>query len=316
MTRHLSELLVPLQRRLPPAALVALTLVGCGTHHGPSSDSSQVVVRVNDKEITINQVNSVLGAADGTITPEVTRAAVDRLVNEELLVQAALKNRLDRDPTVVQAVEGARRQVLAQSFATRSVFGGIAPSQAEEEEYYRRSPALFEERKLFQLTAFTVEKAELTDKVQAALDAAHGVDEVRAVLDKHDIRYTTQITSIVPEQLPLERLPLFAQAKVGDLLVTDEGAGQQRLMCITGAVESPVSLENARPLIRRYLVYKRREEAMDRFIKQSKATATITYVRDPGTPKAAAEGPPSQGDASRMTLAQDGKPIVTTPVGR
>lgn len=288
-----------------PAVLAGLLLAGCGMHHtANTSDGSQVVVKVNDKEITINQVNTALDSVDApTITPEVTRTTVDRLVNEELLVQAALKNRLDRDPGVVQAMESARRQVLAQSFASRSVFARVTPSQAQEEDYYRTNPALFEERKLFQLTAFTVEKSDLTDKVRAALDEAHGVDQVRAILDKHQIRYATQITSLVPEQLPPERLPLFAQAKVGDLLVTDEDPGQQRLMCITGAVDSPVSLEHARPLIRRYLVYKGREAAMDRFLKQTKATAKITYLRDLSAPK------------TRMSMAEDGHSGTTT-VGR
>jgi peptidyl-prolyl cis-trans isomerase C len=304
--------------RLLRTALLTTIITGCGMHHSPGSGGSQVVVKVNDKEITINQVNVALDSIDAEqITPELTRSAVDRLVNEELLVQAALKNNLDRDPTVVQSMESARRQVLAQSFAARAVYAKAPPAAAEENDYYKRNPVLFEERRIFQVTAFAVAGSDLTDKVRAALDGAHDADQVRDVFDKHEIRYSAQSMSIVPEQLPVERLPLFAQAKVGDLLITDQPGGQQLLMCVTSTQDSPVSLEHARPLIRRYLVNQQHEAAMEAFLKQTKATAKITFVRDLGAPKAAASGKPPTED--RVVVA-DGEPdsahAAATAVGQ
>lgn len=66
------------------SALFAALLAGCSMHHNPagSAGSSQVVVKVNDKEITINQVNVALDSIEAEqITPELTRSAVDRLVD-------------------------------------------------------------------------------------------------------------------------------------------------------------------------------------------------------------------------------------------
>jgi hypothetical protein len=77
-----------------------------------------------------------------------------------------------------------------------------------------------------------------------------------------------------------------------------------------------VSLEHARPLIRRYLVYKGRQEAMDRFLTQTKASAKITYLRDLSAPKAAASGRQPRVDETRMTLAEEGQSSTTTTVGR
>jgi EpsD family peptidyl-prolyl cis-trans isomerase len=302
-------------------ALFAALLAGCGMHHttpGSGSAGSQVVVKVNDKEITINQVNVALDSIEAEqITPELTRSAVDRLVDEELLVQAALKSNLDRDPSVVQSMESARRQVLAQSFAARSVFAKTPPTASEESDYYQQNPVLFEERRIFQLTAFAVQKADLTDKIRAALDATHSVDQVRDVLDKHEVRYSTQGMSILPEQLPIERLPLFAQAKTGDLLIIDEPDGQEQLMSVTGTQDSPVSLEHARPLIRRYLVNRQHEQAMQAFLKQSKAAAKITYVRDLAAPKAAMTGEAATGARAVVANGQpDPAPPAATTVER
>ena len=57
-----------------------------------------------------------------TAGPDATRQAVDSLINEQLLVKSALDNKLDRDPAVVQALERARRQVLARAYVERLVF--------------------------------------------------------------------------------------------------------------------------------------------------------------------------------------------------
>jgi EpsD family peptidyl-prolyl cis-trans isomerase len=300
------------------SALLAMLLAGCGMHHSPGSGGSQVVVKVNDKEITINQVNVALDSIEAEqITPELTRAAVDRLVNEELLLQAALKNNLDRDPTVVQNMESARRQVLAQSFAARSVFAKMPPTTSEESDYYKHNPVLFEERKIFQLTAFAVKDADLTDKVRTALEGAHGVEQVRDALDKHQIRYSTQIMSVVPEQLPIERLPLFAQAGVGDLLITDEPGGEHLLMSVTSTQDSPISFEHARPLIRRYLINKQHEAAIEAYLRQTKATAKITYTRSVGAPGTALSGGPLTNDRVATTSAEpDSAGAAATAVER
>jgi hypothetical protein len=61
-------------------------------------------------------------------------------------------------------------------------------------------------------------------------------------------------------------------------------------MSVTGTQDSPVSLEHARPLIRRYLLSRQHEQAMQAFLKQSKVAAKITYVRDLAAPKAAMTG--------------------------
>ena len=75
----------------------------CQSHlGGDSGDQSQVVARVNEAEITVSQLRTALLAKNAAQpTPQATQQALDGLVNEQLLVDAALANKLDRDPTVV-----------------------------------------------------------------------------------------------------------------------------------------------------------------------------------------------------------------------
>src|SRR6185369_12405847 len=106
--------------RVTTLALVAAVSACSG---GRGGDKSQVVATVNGAEITVSQLRTALLAkGEAQPTAQTTQQALDGLVNEQLLVDAALANKLDRDPTVVQALEAARRQFLARAYMERSVF--------------------------------------------------------------------------------------------------------------------------------------------------------------------------------------------------
>src|SRR5262245_26675623 len=106
---------------LAGAAMLAAMLAACGGE--PPNEPSQVVARVNDSEITVTQLRLALAAkGNEAATPETTRQVLEGLVNEQLLIDAALRNELDRDPLVMQALESARRQLLARAYLERNVF--------------------------------------------------------------------------------------------------------------------------------------------------------------------------------------------------
>src|ERR1019366_4323631 len=91
---------------------------GAGLTH-PCRGSYQVVARVNTKEITILQLNAALAQVPN-VTAETAKAAsgplLERLIEQELLVQKAQDAKLDRNPQVAQAMEAAKRQVLATAY--------------------------------------------------------------------------------------------------------------------------------------------------------------------------------------------------------
>src|SRR5688500_5969325 len=71
-------------------ALALTTLVGCNKSEESASSSKQVVAKVNGKEITVHQLKnefaaqSAMGAAS---KPTMTRATLDSLIDEQLLVE-------------------------------------------------------------------------------------------------------------------------------------------------------------------------------------------------------------------------------------
>jgi EpsD family peptidyl-prolyl cis-trans isomerase len=256
----------------------AFVLDGCGSAK-QQQQHSQVVAKVNDQEITVLQLNQTLQAAGvESATPAVMHAALGSLVDEELLVQQAMKSNLNRDPAIVQALDHERRQLLARAYAERAVYPKSPVSLAQEEAYYREHPALFENRKLYRFTSFTIQNADMNDRLNADLNAAHAADEVRDVLDRHEIKFETQQVNSAAEELPLNKLEQFATAKVGDLLVDGQTDGRTLLMSVVAIEERPITFEHAKPLIERYLITVRNAEATNEYLKRVKQTAKISYA--------------------------------------
>jgi EpsD family peptidyl-prolyl cis-trans isomerase len=253
-------------------------LAACSSKSGDKN--SQVVATVNGKEITVTQLDRVLRSVGAQeVTPELTRKALDSLTEEELLVQAALDNKIDRDPAFVQALEQSRRQLLGQFFTQRNVYPKSAITAEEIQNYYKSQPLLFAERKKFRLTTFVVGQAEMTDTVRAALQDVNSIEQIRSVLDTHAIEYVTHTTNILPEQLPVNELPAFAAAKVGDLFINDQGGGKVVLMAVA-AIEDDIAIpmDRAKPMIEEYLKNARNRAATADYLKQVKDSAKISYV--------------------------------------
>jgi len=112
------------------AVLVLGLLSGCGADEGAAKPASQVAVKVNKDEISVHQLNTLLMRSD-PVPPEMLKqagtAALERLIDQQLLVQQAKERKLERDPKVMQAIEVARREILARSYVEQVV--GIDPSR-------------------------------------------------------------------------------------------------------------------------------------------------------------------------------------------
>jgi len=268
-------------RRIACGALLIPMLMSCGP--GSGARGSQVVATVNGHEITVTQLNRALESAGmREVTATTRKRAIETLATEELLVQAALQNEIDRDAGFVQALEQARRKLLSQFFAERMIYPKTVISATEIADYYNKQPLLFAERRRFRLTTFQATSADLTPAVTAELEAVNSVEKVRRVLDAHGIKYTTELASISPEQLPVDELEAYSKAAVGDLFVNPRGDGSVLLMSVAAIEEDvPMTLERARPLIEEYLHNTRNQTAAAEYVARVRATAKIVYTQPP-----------------------------------
>jgi peptidyl-prolyl cis-trans isomerase C len=289
------------------AAVAATALASCKGGH--VADKTQVVAHVNDAEITVSQLRAALAAkGDPQPTPDATQAALDGLVNEQLLVDAALRDRLDRDPAVVQAIESARRQLLARAYLERAVLPKQEISASEQTAYYKGHPELFAQRRVYQLAAFTFPRDRLDANLVEALGATHSIDAIAAALGARKIEPETQSLMRASEQLPLDDLPRFAAAAVGDVIVQTL-PDRATLMLVTAIQSSPLTFESAQPIIQQYLSNLRNAQALDAHLKQARAAAKITTADRSALAGAAGE-PPNPVAPVRQSRADTGAAVL------
>lgn len=285
-----------------PTGLLAMAVLLAACSGTATQQDVPVIASVDGHELT---------AADLGNVPQPTRTAVDALIDEHLMAQQALVEGLDRDPAVVQALQNARRRILAEAFASRLESPRSAPTLADSEDYYRHNPALFSQRRLYSLAIFTVDSAALSDALRAAIGRTTSVKALGELLRQHSIQFELQQLERAADELPLSQLPRYTAASVGDVLVATEPHGTTRLVQIAAIESRPIPFENARPAIERYLAQLGKTAAVAAYLARARSQARITYYNKGPSPSRTRRTPAAPG--SHTTIAQ-GVPNSDAPL--
>jgi EpsD family peptidyl-prolyl cis-trans isomerase len=297
--------------------LATLVLSACGGGKASQQDAP-VIASIDGHPLTLADLSDsseASGEASGAQAnmQQPTRAAVDSLIDEHLLAQQAMTEGLDQDPQVAQALQNARRRILADAFAARLRPPQSSPTAAEIEDYYRSNPALFSERRHYSLAIFTVGSAELSEELLETIEHTTSVQALGQLLRHHAIRFDLQRLERAADELPMSQIAQYAAATVGDVLLMPEANGSTQLIQIAAIRLRPNPFESARPAIERYLAQRDKAAALQAYLARARSQAHITYYvqeaspsRTRGTPAAPsyptiAEGVPNR-DAALAAL--------------
>jgi peptidyl-prolyl cis-trans isomerase C len=279
-------------RRLRGAAalvLAAASIAGCSDDRPADAKPGQALASINGHEVTVLQLNEELQRLG--VSPQQRQVAgkqvLQALVDRELLESEAAKEKLDRDPRVMQAIERARSLIIAQAYMQKRLGEPVPPSQAEIESYFNSNPLFFANRKQFAMNELIIAASELTPQVRAAADSASSLDEVADFLDAHDIRYgRAQVTRSTADLNAALSRKLLGMPK-GQLFVVREG-DRAMLIAIAEVRDAPVTLDIAAPQIRNYLLSKKQKELAAAEIQRLRANAKIAYLNKEYAPDPAA----------------------------
>lgn len=295
-----------LHRRVLSAGLLVLAaavLSACGEK--AEKKTGQALASVNGEEITVLQLNEELARVNPQMAQQeaARKQLLEALIDRQLLQTEAAKEKVDRDPKVVQAIERAKATIVAQAYLQKRIGTVARPTQAEVQAYYNQNPQFFSNRKQLDMRQLVLATTDVTEEVKRAIDSAKSLDEVAAWMDEHKVKYGRAQLSRSTTELPPELSARLQAMPKGQLFIIREGA-RSMLISISEIKDAPVTLEQASGQIEQFLFNKKNKEAAEAAVKQLRSTAKIEYMNQPAG-GAAPAATPAAATADKTAAPED-----------
>ena len=224
--------------------LVALAVSGC-----QKKASGQTVAVVNNREITAAELNSELTNDKnlaGANTKQARQAALQRLVDRELLVQQAKSDGLDKSPEYLTQLRRATDDLLINMMVSRKLNTSQVPSPDEISRYETSRPEMFSGREIWTLNqiVFPLPK---DAAVKAKLNAANTLDDVAQILTSAGIQFTRDTRKMDTAVFPHEIYAQIAKLPAGGVFIAP-GSDKAVANVITTRQPNPTPEDQAKGL--------------------------------------------------------------------
>jgi EpsD family peptidyl-prolyl cis-trans isomerase len=278
---------------------VASLLAACGKK---GEDASAAVATVNGEKISQDQldfaVKQIAAAHPGASAPE-GATVLQSLVEQRLAVQKAEKDKLDRNPGVLQALEAARKDALARYYVEQFTAKVPKPTADDVKQYYDGHPANFGQRKVYVIQKVDArvsadQAGPLSASVQAVIGAAAVADLLKAKASATNVTQSAQ-----PAESLGPLLPKISTMSVGQTIAIPQPQGLTALTLVEIRPQ-PATLEQAKGPIEQILWNQKKREALQAETRELRSKARIDYLGKfaPGTTPATAASAPFAASAA------------------
>lgn len=295
---------IDVQQRILTAGVILLTVAGLAACGGDKQKKvGQALASVNGEEITALQLNEELQRAGVPAAQQeaASKQLLEALIDRQVVENVALKEKIDRDPKVMQAVERAKALIISQAYMQKKLSGIARPSKAEVEDYFNKHPELFSNRKQFDMRQLLIASKDMNDALKQVIDKSKSLDEVAAWMESNKIGFARGQVSRTTTDLAPELIAKLQAMPKGQLFIINEGE-RAMLMTIIDIKDVPVKLAAAAPQIEQYLVNTRTKDAAKQEMERLRAAAKIEYLNQPAA-ATAASGAASAASASAGAAA-------------
>jgi EpsD family peptidyl-prolyl cis-trans isomerase len=262
------------------ALLPLVLLTACGDKKGSHAET-QVAAKVNGDEISVHQINfaiSRLGPVQKGKEVEGGKQVLKELVDQQVLVQQAIEKKLDRNPNVLQAIEAAKRQILAQAFLEEVLQKLVKPTDAEIHDYYVKEPDLFASRRIYRFSEITIPGGTAQiDKIKQLLTGAKTLEQFAERLRTENITFKAVTAVKAAEELPMALLPKFSKMTDGEVAIIPT-RDSLNVLQLQDSKNQPLTEQQAKPVIENFLLGQKRNALLEVEMKKLRDAAKIEYL--------------------------------------
>lgn len=289
----------PLLRGLVMTGIL-VALSACGS---TEKSSGQSLVRIDGQEITISQLNEELARINipAAQRDAASKQLLESLIDRQLLQNQAAKDKVDRDPAVVQAIERAKAQIIAQSYLQKRLAKVGKPTQEDIDKYYLDHPDFFAERRIFEFDQVVMANKDVTPDLRKIFGAAKSLDEVMVYVKAHKIQFETNTLSRSTVDLPAPLTAKLKDMQSGQVLALQEGDRTIAVM-IKSIKFDPALPATADPQIGKFLMEQRNKDATAAEITRLRAGAKIEYLNKKVGDKEPAATAPAPADQPKAEV--------------
>lgn len=248
---------------------------------------TQVVAKADGKEITLTELRLEMNRLGlSPADPNAERLALESVLNRTLLAKAARAADLHRKPETMARMYAAQDQALADYYLAIAS-QPAEPTRQEIDDFIRRSPSLFADRKIYDFSVLTLESRHFDEKTLTPLfDHEADFSRLAGVLDKAGARYAIAAASQSGAAFPAQIREQLAKYAARDNIVI-KGVSETQIMKIIAVRKDKADPSSWPAAARRLLLDeaagKRAEDLMARLRKD----AAVAYYRPSAAPKAA-----------------------------
>jgi EpsD family peptidyl-prolyl cis-trans isomerase len=207
-------------------ACSAVALAACGNKSDQPAAKGQVVARVGEEVVTIQDLENEFRwsnvTPDKQKEPEVLKRVLGDLVVRKYLLRQAMAAKLDREPGVLLDLLRAREQVLENAYLQRTA-AAKAPGKADVDKYIASNRAKFAGRKMFSVEQIAFPIGPTTQSFVDANKDAKSLDEIDQKLTAAGIPHGRQMGALNSGDLPPEFYGLIEAKKTDDVFFVRAG---------------------------------------------------------------------------------------------
>ncbi|HEY8572121.1 peptidylprolyl isomerase [Phenylobacterium sp.] len=284
------------------ALATSLALSACGRDGGdggPPERGDQAVAKVDGKTVWASDVKreaiaqGLIGEGEPLdVSSDLFRRVLDEVVDQKLLATEALKRKLDKDPVAQRRLAAARERILGDMLVESVVSDAVNDNAIrglyqEQLKLAKRT----EEIRARQIVVATIAEADQVRKLLASGASFEALAMERSTdaatrFNGGDLGYFT--TDVMPEAYDAALKGAAPGSIVGPFQVE---AGWALVKVEDRRDEQPISLEEARPQIVRFLTYDQIRDLLEKLRSRSKVQVLV---------KADGPRPPPPADAPKV----------------